>query len=93
MLYWFTGMTEQEVYDLALASHKYYTTVETSKETWTTPEDIESVQALGGEGAVFLVKIGVGGGDVGDPVVVGALAVAQVGEVLIHAALLLADSQ
>ena len=42
VLYWFTGMTEQEVYDLALASHKYYTTVETSKETWTTPEDIES---------------------------------------------------
>ena len=34
--------TAKEVYDLALASHKYYTTVETSKETWTTPEDIES---------------------------------------------------
>ncbi len=36
VLYWFTGMTEQEVYDLAYASHSYYGAVETSKETWET---------------------------------------------------------
>ena len=37
VLYWFTGMTEQEVYDLAYASHSYYGAVETSEVTWTTP--------------------------------------------------------
>ncbi len=37
VLYWFTGMTEQEVYDLAYASHTHYGAVETSLETWTTP--------------------------------------------------------
>lgn len=42
VLYWFTGMTEKEVYDLAYKSHSYYKTVETSEETWTTPMDIES---------------------------------------------------
>lgn len=42
VLYWFTGMTEQEVYDLAKASHTYYSSVETSTQTWTTPKDIES---------------------------------------------------
>ena len=42
VLYWFTGMTEQEVYDLAYASHTYYGSVETSKVTWTSPEEIES---------------------------------------------------
>lgn len=42
VLYWFTGMTEQEVYDLAYASHSYYSSVETSTVTWKTPEDIES---------------------------------------------------
>ena len=42
VLYWFTGMTEQEVYDLAYASHTYYGAVETSKVTWTSPEEIES---------------------------------------------------
>ena len=41
VLYWFTGMTEQEVYDLAYASHTYYSAVETSEVTWTSPE-IES---------------------------------------------------
>ena len=36
VLYWFTGMTEQEVYDLAYASHSYYGAVETSEVTWST---------------------------------------------------------
>jgi len=36
VLYWFTGMTEQEVYDLAAASHTLYGSVETSEETWET---------------------------------------------------------
>ncbi len=42
VLYWFTGMTEEEVYNLAYASHSYYSSVETSSVTWTTPEDVES---------------------------------------------------
>ena len=41
ILYWFTGMTEQEVYDLAYASHKKYSAVETREDIWTSPE-IES---------------------------------------------------
>ena len=41
VLYWFTGMTEQEVYDLAYASHSYYGAVESEYVTWTSPE-IES---------------------------------------------------
>lgn len=41
--YWFTGMTEQEVYDLAYASHKYFASVETSKVTWNSPESVESL--------------------------------------------------
>ena len=41
ILYWFTGMTEQEVYDLAYASHTKYSAVETREDTWTSPE-IES---------------------------------------------------
>ena len=42
VLYWFTGMTEQEVYDLAYASHSKYKAVETSSVTWSTPDDITS---------------------------------------------------
>lgn len=42
VLYWFTGMTEQEVYDLAYASHSYYKTVESEYVTWTSPESIPS---------------------------------------------------
>ena len=42
VLYWFTGMTEQEVYDLAYASHSYYGAVESEYVTWTSPETIES---------------------------------------------------
>ena len=41
ILYWFTNMTEQEVYDLAYASHTKYSAVETREDTWTSPE-IES---------------------------------------------------
>lgn len=42
VLYWFAGMTEQQVYDLAYASHTYYSKVETSETTLTTPENIQS---------------------------------------------------
>lgn len=42
VLYWFTGMTEQEVYDLAYASHTKYSAVESVYTTWTSPEEIES---------------------------------------------------
>ena len=42
VLYWFTGMTEQEVYDLAFASHSKYLEVESVYTTWTSPETIES---------------------------------------------------
>ncbi len=37
VLYWFTGMTEQEVYELAYASHSHYGAVESEYVTWTTP--------------------------------------------------------
>ena len=36
VLYWFTGMTEQEVYDLAYASHDFYRQVETDRVKWST---------------------------------------------------------
>lgn len=42
VLYWFTGMNEQEVYDLAYASHSKYKALETTTEHWETPADIES---------------------------------------------------
>ena len=42
ILYWYTGMTEYEVYNLAYASHLKYKEVETSLVTWTSPESIES---------------------------------------------------
>ena len=40
--YWFTGMTEDEVYDLAIKAFAKYKDVDTSVETWTSPESIES---------------------------------------------------
>ncbi len=43
VLYWFTGMTEQEVYDLAYASHTHYGAVESEYVTWTSPAEIESI--------------------------------------------------
>ena len=36
VLYWFTGMTEQEVYDLAKASHTFYKGEESKYVTWET---------------------------------------------------------
>lgn len=42
VLYWFTGMTEQEVYNLAFAAHDFYKSVETTKEHWESPADIKS---------------------------------------------------
>ena len=42
VLYWFTGMTEDEVYSLACASHSKYKEVETSTVTWTSPAEISS---------------------------------------------------
>ena len=40
--YWFTGMTEDEIYDLALKAFVAYKDVETSLVTWTSPEGLES---------------------------------------------------
>lgn len=42
ILYWFCGMTEKEVYDIAYASHKKYSAVNTSVETWTSPSGLGS---------------------------------------------------
>lgn len=42
VLHWFAGMTSQQVYDLALASHKKYAKVETTKETWSGPSDLDT---------------------------------------------------
>lgn len=42
ILYWFCGMTESQVYDIAYASHKKYSEVNTSVETWTSPAGLES---------------------------------------------------
>ena len=36
VLYWFTGMSEEEVYQLAYKSHDYYRTVDTERVKWTT---------------------------------------------------------
>ncbi len=41
VLYWFTGFSEAEVYDLARASHEYYKEQESEYVTWTSP-DIKS---------------------------------------------------
>jgi len=45
VLYWFTGMTYDEVYDLAYQSHKYYGSLDASDwgtVTWTGPEEYDS---------------------------------------------------
>ena len=36
VLYWFTGMSHEEVYDLAYASHDTYRRVPSTEETWST---------------------------------------------------------
>lgn len=38
VLYWFTGFTENEVYDLAKASHEYFKEEESEYVTWTSPK-------------------------------------------------------
>ena len=38
VLYWFTGMTEDEVYELAKASHEYFREEESEYVTWTSPK-------------------------------------------------------
>ena len=40
--YWFTGMTEEEIYDLAKEAFAVYKDVDTSVITWTSPETIQS---------------------------------------------------
>lgn len=40
--YWVCGMTENQVYDLAYASHKKYSAVNTSLMTWTSPAELKS---------------------------------------------------
>ena len=40
--YWFTGMTEEEIYDLTVKSLAEYKDVDTSFVTWTSPENMES---------------------------------------------------
>ena len=42
ILYWFAGMTEDEVYNLAKASHEKYKEVETAVVHWESPADIKS---------------------------------------------------
>lgn len=42
ILYWFCGMTGSQVYDIALASHMKYSSVNTSVETWTSPAELSS---------------------------------------------------
>ncbi|MCQ2079449.1 MAG: hypothetical protein MJZ38_05290 [archaeon] len=45
ILYWFTGMTERQVYDLALSSHLHYSRVPTVSRSEDSPAEIPS--ALG----------------------------------------------
>jgi len=42
VLQWFAGMTEQQVYSLALRSHEKYSKVETSVQSWKGPEGSET---------------------------------------------------
>ncbi|MDO5446373.1 MAG: hypothetical protein Q4F34_01165 [Prevotellaceae bacterium] len=42
ILYWFCGMTEKQVYDIAYESHKKYGAVNTSVETWISPAELTS---------------------------------------------------
>lgn len=42
ILYWFDGMSEQEVYDLALRCHNIYKKRETREIVWESPSDLES---------------------------------------------------
>lgn len=42
VLYWFSGMTEKEVYDLAYRSHSKYSKLETSSVRWSGPDGLDS---------------------------------------------------
>lgn len=42
ILYWFSGMSEKEVYDLASAAYRKYGKVQTSFENWQSPSSIAS---------------------------------------------------
>jgi len=42
VIYRLSGMTEQQVYDLAVRSHTMYKSVKTSTVTWESPKEIES---------------------------------------------------
>lgn len=42
ILYWFTGMTPEQVYNLSRASCTKYGAVKTEKITWESPEEIQS---------------------------------------------------
>lgn len=42
VLYWFTGMTEEESYNIAKSSHLMYKDVESSEVEWKSPESISS---------------------------------------------------
>lgn len=42
ILYGFTGMTENELYELSQRAYKKYSQVKTEKATWKSPEDIPS---------------------------------------------------
>ena len=42
VLWWFSGMTEQEVYDLFYRSCEHYRDLPSALVTWTSPEEIES---------------------------------------------------
>lgn len=42
VLYWFTGMSEEETYNLAKASHEKYKKVESEFVEWKSPENMET---------------------------------------------------
>jgi hypothetical protein len=47
VLYWFTGMTEEQVYQLAYDSHTKYSQVETERVKFTTPESSKDDTKIG----------------------------------------------
>ena len=49
VLYWFTGFTEEEVYNLAKASHEYFKEVESEYVSWTSPKIRSRVGIVGYE--------------------------------------------
>lgn len=43
LLYLFSGMTEQQVYDMAYKSHSHFKELQTERITWTSPVSVSSV--------------------------------------------------